>query len=344
MRKRTAVLSTAAILSATFVTPAMASTYKSNIAKNHINSVELNKQSSHKINQISKVSGANQFSASKSNTVILSSTKTATYTVVSGDTLIKIANKHNITLAELQAWNNMKDHLIYPGQKLIVAKSTNSSTAVLPQPVTETKSTPNTNTSPSTTVNSTKVYVVKKGDSLWKISNTFGTTVQQIYILNNLKSEALKIGQTLKIPVSEKEKILSPNGNSATSPTVDRQSQNTIVEEAKKLMGIPYSWAGSSPTGFDCSGFIYYVYKKVGYQIPRLSAATYFDLGKPVSNPLPGDAIFFYSNPNNPFLITHMGIYLGNNQFIHASSSKGVTISSVEESYYKLRFAGYKRF
>lgn len=110
-----------------------------------------------------------------------------------------------------------------------------------------------------------------------------------------------------------------------------------IVSYAKQFLGYRYVYGGSSPsTGFDCSGFAQYVYKQCGYSIGRTTSAQNSD-GYSVSrdNLRPGDLILFASGGS----FTHTGIYIGNGQFIHASSySTGVIISSLSESYYSARF------
>jgi len=105
-------------------------------------------------------------------------------------------------------------------------------------------------------------------------------------------------------------------------------------------MGVPYVWGGSSTSGFDCSGFIYYVLKNTGHNVSRLNAASYWNQYPSTSNPQIGDLVFFKGTYKAG--ISHVGFYIGNGDFIHASTSKGVTISNVNTSYYKQHFAGYK--
>lgn len=115
-----------------------------------------------------------------------------------------------------------------------------------------------------------------------------------------------------------------------------------IVKAAKGYSGIPYVWGGASPGGFDCSGFTSYVYGKNGITIPRVSADQ-FNNGKWVdkSSLLPGDLVFFTTYKAGP---SHVGIYLGNSQFAHASSSAGkITISDMNNPYYSQRYLGARR-
>ena len=107
-------------------------------------------------------------------------------------------------------------------------------------------------------------------------------------------------------------------------------------------LGVPYVWAGRSPSGFDCSGFIYFVFDQLGYGLPRMADGQ-FEVGIPVSrNALqPGDLVFFSTYEPGP---SHVGIYLGNDQFIHASSGAGyVTVTSLGNPYHRDRYIGARR-
>lgn len=100
------------------------------------------------------------------------------------------------------------------------------------------------------------------------------------------------------------------------------------VEYAKRFIGSPYAWGGSSPRGFDCSGFVRYVYEKFGIDLPHSSYAD-FDLGRRVGRWAlkPGDLVFFNG-------VGHVGLYVGNGRFIHAPhSGTTVQISTLSSSW-----------
>ena len=120
-----------------------------------------------------------------------------------------------------------------------------------------------------------------------------------------------------------------------------KPTANEIIATAKKYIGVPYVWGGSTPNGFDCSGYVQYVFNAHGISLPRTSKQQY-SVGTWVSKSSlkPGDLVFFNTEGNG---ISHLGIYIGNNQFIHASSSKGVIISSLSNTYWAPRYYGAKR-
>ena len=116
-----------------------------------------------------------------------------------------------------------------------------------------------------------------------------------------------------------------------------------IVAKAKEYLGVPYVYGGTSPSGFDCSGLVYYVYKQLGYSVYRTASAQYRNgTGVERSALQPGDIIIFYNGGMSA--IGHAGLYIGNNQFIHASSGGGkVQINSLSESYYNTHYYGARR-
>ncbi|MFD1358998.1 S-layer homology domain-containing protein [Fictibacillus halophilus] len=117
-----------------------------------------------------------------------------------------------------------------------------------------------------------------------------------------------------------------------------------LVTTAKKYIGIKYTWGGTSPsTGFDCSGFTSYVYKQYDITLPRMTTDQ-FNGGTAVKKAdlEQGDLVFFTTYKAGA---SHSGIYVGNGNFIHASSSKGVTISSINDPYYwGSRYLGARRY
>lgn len=111
-----------------------------------------------------------------------------------------------------------------------------------------------------------------------------------------------------------------PSNPPGSSPGSPGSSHPEVVSIAKRYLGVPYVWAGASPSGFDCSGFTQYVYKQIGIYLPHSSAMQYS--GQPrVSSPAAGDLVFFGRDGVN-----HVGIYIGGGSFIHASSGAGKVV------------------
>lgn len=118
-----------------------------------------------------------------------------------------------------------------------------------------------------------------------------------------------------------------------------------IKKAADKYLGAPYHYGGTTKRGFDCSGFVWRVYQDVGYtNFKRESSQAMFNKGKTISqnSAEEGDLVFFYA-PRSRKNIDHVGIYISNGQFIHASSSKGIMYSKITDAYWKDNFAGIKR-
>src|SRR5699024_8739630 len=115
-----------------------------------------------------------------------------------------------------------------------------------------------------------------------------------------------------------------------------------LIGTAQSVIGTPYVWGGNQPGGFDCSGFIHWAHKESGNDIGRNSTDGYYNKSYMVDSPQVGDLVFFEGTYRQG--ISHMGIYVGGGQFIHASTSAGVTVSSVNGPYWGDHFHSYKRF
>jgi cell wall-associated NlpC family hydrolase len=134
---------------------------------------------------------------------------------------------------------------------------------------------------------------------------------------------------------------VTPVGASTLDSTEGRGS--SIVSIAYKYLGYRYVYGGSSPRGFDCSGFTHYVYQSAGISIGRTAAAQYHS-GPHVSraNLQPGDLVFFANTYQRG--ISHAGIYVGNGKFINAANeSTGVTVSSLNSGYWSSHYYGATR-
>ncbi|MEH7125939.1 LysM peptidoglycan-binding domain-containing protein [Bacillus sp. JJ1773] len=230
------------------------------------------------------------------------------YIVKSGDTLWGIANSNKLTIDALKSLNNLNSNFVYPGQKLLVKPAQ-------PAP-------------PFDRPDSINTYTVQNGDSLWKIATENNLSVTQLMSMNSLNSNVIYVGQKLTVQQATATQIKESEVSKV----------DALIAEAKKYIGVPYVWGGSSPAGFDCSGYLNYVFNHAGISIPR-TVLTIWNATKSVSSPDIGDIVFFNTSSAGP---SHAGIYLGNNKFIHSGSSTGVTISDMTLTYWKTRYLGAK--
>ena len=139
-----------------------------------------------------------------------------------------------------------------------------------------------------------------------------------------------------------------PSGSTSNSGSNNSvsASASSVIAYAKTLLGKPYVWGAQGPNSFDCSGFTYYVFKnKAGIILPRTSSAQ-SKYGTYVSrnNLRAGDLVFFDTNGANNGQVSHVGLYIGNGQMIHASySQKKIVIDNFNSSYFKRTFVNGRR-
>jgi cell wall-associated NlpC family hydrolase len=208
-----------------------------------------------------------------------------------------------------------------------------------------------------------QVYVVRAGDTLWRISHRFGVRPAALATANHLSlAGTLHPGLQLVVPaVPEAAPASSPPGPvpapvrervpmpglAAALPsrsvlTAVRTSFSARVAAlAMGFVGRPYAWSGVGASGFDCSGLVARVYAAVGRMLPHSSFSQY-GVGAAVARDAlaAGDLVFFHTYSSGP---SHVGIYVGNQRFVHASYSRGVIVSSIDEPYYVDRYLGARR-
>ena len=265
--------------------------------------------------------------------------KKTVYKVKRGDTLFSIAKKYNMRVDTLRKLNNLKLHpKLKPGMEL----------TVLGKPVTIQKRKKPTK------------HIVKRGDTLWSIAKKYGLTIYELRILNpKLARGVLKRGSVLNVSkekavkLAKKLKKLKKKRKHNLSGALARYQKMynsggsyNVVRYAKRWLGSRYVWGASRPGAFDCSGFTQYVMKRAkGRVIPRISRRQAY-YGKYVSrrNLRPGDLVFFDTSRSRRGYVNHVGIYIGNNKFIHASSAKHrVVITSLNKPFYSARFMWGRR-
>jgi peptidoglycan endopeptidase LytE len=255
--------------------------------------------------------------------------QTGTYTVKGGDTLSSIARSHSTTIAKIQQLNNISGSVIHPGQKLKVA---GTAQVVVSAP------TPAPTVTAPAPAPATSTYRVVGGDTLSKISRSYNVSVAQLMSWNNLNSSTIHVGQTLKIQGGATVSPSSPVQVSNPAPAPSKAGQ--VISIARSQLGVPYAWGGTTARGFDCSGYLFYVYNRAGITIPRTNTIGYYASSFTVSSPQPGDLVFF-KNTFRPG-ISHVGIFIGNNSFIHAGGDR-VQITNLNDSYWGKHFDSFKR-
>ena len=230
-----------------------------------------------------------------------------------GECLERIARRSGLSTGALASANGLQpDAQLRAGQRLRVPRAGRHQRA--PQP-------------------EKRHYTVRRGDSLWLIAKRFGTTVHAIAALNGIRSTArLRVGQRLVI-----------SGQARPTPQVGAaKAKGGLVEAALRYRGVRYRYAGTTTRGMDCSGLVYRVLSSKGIAAPHNSRALY-RLGKPVARQAlrSGDLVFFNTRGGG---ISHVGIYIGDGKFVHASSGKGrVRVDRLDNGYYARRYVGARR-
>lgn len=148
-----------------------------------------------------------------------------------------------------------------------------------------------------------QTHTVQPGETLWRISRAYGTTVAALKALNGLTSDAITPGQRLLIP-----------------PSPEATPVPRLLQAARRYLGVPYRYGGSSPQGMDCSGYVQRVFLDLGIPLPRTTQALWRTL-PPAQELRPGDLVFF--NFQGGRGVDHVGIYLGAGRFVHANTLKG---------------------
>lgn len=198
----------------------------------------------------------------------------------------------------------------------------------------------------TTSLTYTRTYTVKPGDCLYDIARTFHISLSSLEAANpKVHNTLIYSGEKLSIPskVTPKQTLTS----SPKSTLLTQHLTQEILDTAYNLRGIHYRWGGTSPTtGFDCSGFIQYIFAAHGIHLPR-TASEQSKVGRAVAlgNLQPGDLMFFvdtYAQPTDQ--VTHVALYIGHGNVIESSSVKNqgvmVIYNILQNPWYRARYYG----
>ena len=226
------------------------------------------------------------------------------------------------------------DKVIYTENEVKAAITTEDK-ATVQTDTNDKKAIENKATANKSSLNTTTKTAVSKPKSKTSTNSTVSSSTK-----TTSKTTTSKTTSSTTLSKSTTATDKSTATNRGTTSTVTSTKASAVISTAKSFMGVPYVWGGTTPSGFDCSGYIQYVLGKNGISVPR-TAAEQYKVGTSVSksNLRTGDLVFFTTYKEGP---SHLGFYLGEGKFIHASSSKGVTISSLSSDYYSSRYIGAK--
>jgi cell wall-associated NlpC family hydrolase len=281
------------------------------------------------------------------------------YTVKPGDTLYEISKSFGVDIEALKKANHSKTDAIKPKQVLLIPiqKEKQTSDQAKRSSVQRTKKLPLEmvkRASPEM-----ESYVVQRGDSLYSISKKLGLSIEKIKKVNGLQSTGLSIGQKLllqkqRMEVDEEVEELGDTeevtgvtqaegerGEEVASNSLGKwnntEERNLLVRVVRNFLGVPYRLGGSTLKGIDCSAFVKKIYEIFNVQLPRTAREQFLFGRKVEKNQLEkGDLVFFRTRRANN---GHVGIYIGDNQFVHASShDKEVKVDTLDAPYFNQRF------
>jgi peptidoglycan endopeptidase LytE len=269
------------------------------------------------------------------------------YTVAPGDTLFRIALRFGVSLPLLARANGLRDPsrirvglvlwIPDPGTPVRAPRPSRFAppSAAVPteRPLSAAPQGPGAS-APGVTPDSS--YVVRSGDTLYRIASSHGLTVAALQQANALSSpDLIRPGEVLRIPVPGRA---SPGTSWGAGAEIARR----VVAQALRYLGTPYRWGGEGPSGVDCSGLVSLVYSPY---VPHFPRSTYdqWTVGVVVDRAAlaPGDLVFFDTDGSGP---SHVGIYVGADRFVHPSASAGrVVVDLLTEPYYASRYLGARR-
>lgn len=246
-----------------------------------------------------------------------------TYTVKSGDSLYTIAQEYGISVDSLRSSNNLSSVLL-PGQTLTINDPTKTPATTTTQ-TTATTSTA-TDTSSAATTTSTQAASSSASSQVAASSSTQTTAASS--------SSAATTTNSTSQATQSTQATTTTSSQTATTSTAS-VSASSVISYAEQFVGVPYVLGGTSPSGFDCSGFVQYVYAHFGVSLPRTSEAqSTIGSAVSVSSAQPGDLLFWGGQGS----AWHVGIYVGGSSYI-AAPTTGQSVAVKSFQYFQPSFA-----
>jgi LysM repeat protein len=281
-----------------------------------------------------------------------SSAAQVVHTVKSGDSLYSIAKKYSVPVASLKQLNHIDgSKKLKLGQTIVVKRDgdvvqTNTGKKKGKQLSTKVR----TQEASAPDIADYIEHKVRRGDTLENLALQYNVEKEEIVDLNNMRAGKLKPGKTLLIPRPEQEdegrEIIVLTAPKPMKAWKTREEPYMLVKVAKSFMGAPYKFGGESVRGLDCSAYVKKIYDIFDVQLPR-SAREQIHVGAPINKEqlAVGDLVFFKTRRYAKYP-THVGIYIGDGQFIHSSSGQGkigVKIDALSSDYYSRVYTGATR-
>lgn len=271
-----------------------------------------------------------------------------------GENLYAIAKKYRIPVSQLKIQNNLKSAKLSPGQTLVIGENKKEAVRYTLQDDNTGKNKKKQNKEAEIFISENDgefiEYKIKRGDTIDKIATLFNIEREELLEANNIRNlkKGLSPGKTILVPkvIDEGKEDIIDLSSKPLKPWKDGDEKYMLVKVAKSFMGAPYKYGGNTVRGLDCSAYVKKIYEIFDVQLPR-SAREQFLVGSKIEKEelAVGDLVFFKTKRSVKYP-THVGIYIGDNSFIHSSSGHGkigVKIDSLLSDYYSRVYIGATR-
>ncbi|ULQ49275.1 C40 family peptidase [Liquorilactobacillus nagelii] len=254
-----------------------------------------------------------------------------TYTVKSGDSLYTIAQEYGISVDSLRSSNNLSSVLL-PGQTLTI----NDPTKTPATTTTQTTATTSTATDTSSAATTTSTQAASSSASSQATATSSSTQVAASSSTQTTAASSSSAATTNSTSqATQSTQATTTTSSQAATTSTASVSASSVISYAEQFVGVPYVLGGTSPSGFDCSGFVQYVYAHFGVSLPRTSEAqSTIGSAVSVSSAQPGDLLFWGGQGS----AWHVGIYVGGSSYI-AAPTTGQSVAVKSFQYFQPSFA-----